>query len=335
MRNRLLGYLYGAFDRSPDAIGVMTLSHANGVVWEIANRTLLVGTTTGQTLASIDLANETVGHVAELLSASGVNVSRLNSEFISLSACILLDGSGSEVVHANTIVGYRSVLLALVDGYATEVQSATDAVPNALEQAMLHSADGDWLEFWGSYFGVPRRAGQDDAHYLGWIITEVMRNRSNKYALENAITDTIGLAVDIFEPWLYMFKLSHSRLSVDHHFQDGNFYTRNVIQPQSLEPVSDWSPILSLLGRDRPAGTIVLSPVWVKPLSVINYSDFTIDSMIESSRGARVSFGSGVLDQAVLDVDPLLLNHTAKPSSYQQGNWEFAWDDRTWAGAVL
>jgi hypothetical protein len=301
MRNKLLGYLYGAFDRDPDAATVMTLTHPDGVTWSVAGRRLVVNTETDAPLADIDLSSGTVLQAAVQLAQVGVGV-RLKSAFSGLSALVLVDGAGTESVFTNVVRGHRSVLWALMDSYATEVQAAADSVPQALAQARMHTADGYWLDFWGSYFNVVRRPSQNDSDYLAWIVAETLRKKSNKYAIESAIIATTGSQTVITEPWQSIFRLDVSQLSGSHALHDGVVAGYHLIRPR-IPASSDWDGVMAVIEDTRAAGVMVSNPVRVIPPF---YSTSTGYAGLWSSRFVENTFFTGrstcdVLGALVLD----------------------------------
>jgi len=250
MLDALIDRLYGAFDKSPDAVTALTLP-STGISWSIADRQLTVTSGTGST--TVALTGATIGDVAATLTDAGVpTVASIPME--SVSATVLMDGTGK-----NIITGHRSVLWAILSAYATELQYAKSQVPNALEQARLHSASGEWVDFWGEYFGCLRPVGMTDADFLRYIVATLMRKKTNAIAIEDAILELTGESVRIYEPWKDMFILGASKLDGNNHFQDGSYYTYNVIQPVASQSI-DWTDVLAVTNRVRPAGTLVSYP---------------------------------------------------------------------------
>lgn len=313
MRNQLLDYLYRELDRDPDATSAMTLTHPDGVTWSVANRRLVVGTETGRRLVEIDLTAGTVWQVAFALMDAGIGVSRINPDFQRISAIALLDGAGTESSYTTALQVHRSVLWALMDGYATEVQAATDAVPQALRQARLHSAEAAWLDFWGSYFAVARRPAQPDAAYLASIVVETLRQKSNKYAIENAVFDITGSRVEITEPWQSIFRLDASQLSGAHALHDGVVVGYHLIRPV-IPADSDWAGVMAVIDKTRAAGVVVSNPMRIVPAAQVVV--MPIEPTVWASRFIDHTFLVGninpdVLGRLVLDGYRPPINHPA------------------------
>ena len=260
MRNTLLDHLYTGFDRDPDAVVALTLTHPGGVLWSVTDSRIFVATESGSPLADLPL-DGTLDELATSLTNAGMTVSFRNPELASLNCRILIGGSGSESSRSgNVIYAHRSVVWALMSAYSTEVEVAAELVPPAIEQAYLHSADGDWLDYWGEFFKIPRHTGQNDADYLTTMVRETLRHRSNKYAIENAVKDSTGNIITIDEPWTEIFMLDKSTLSGPDKIKGGSSVGRNLIRPVSHGGV-DWATILPIVNRNRAAGVIALDPL--------------------------------------------------------------------------
>lgn len=312
MRSRLLSTLYSAFDQNPHAVSAMTLSHPDGVDWSLVNRRLVVRTEGGELLVDFDLTTVgTVLNAANILMAAGVLVSSIRSESATLSAVVLMDGEGRESQLTNVISGHRSALWGLIEGYATELQSAESAVPQALEQAKLHTAKGDWLDFWGIYFSVLRRSGQTDDAYLASIVAETLRAKSNKYAIENAVLNITSTQIQITEPWQRIFRLDVSALSGSHALHDGVNVGYHLIRP-IIPSNSDYDAVMAVIDKTRAAGVMVSRPVRVVP--AIYVVALPAVPTVWASRFVEHSFlinkiSSGVLGRLVLDGPPPAINH--------------------------
>jgi len=313
MRNKLLSHLYSGFNQDPDPILAFEIWHPDGAAWNVKNRQLVVSTDAGSVLTSINL--ESVGTVWDVvcrLMDVGVRVSRINADTVDSSALILMDGAGRESQYTNSIYGYRSALWGLLEGYATEVQSAWYAVPQALEQARLHSADDDWLDLWGSYFGVTRRSGQADASYLATIVAETLRAKSNRYAIENAVLDVTGSQVQITEPWQSIFRLDASALSGAHALHDGVVVGHHLIRPL-IPSGSDWDAVMAVIERTRAAGVLISNPVRIVPASLVPAA-MPITPNVWASRFFDHTFlvgkiNANALGRLVLDGDRPAINH--------------------------
>lgn len=166
------------------------------------------------------------------------------------------------------------VLLGFLAAYAQALEAAAVDVPLALEQATLATADGDWLDYWGMQFGVYRPEGMNDAAYLARIVGETTRPRANRFAIENAASDALGVEVMIDEPWRRIFTLDWSALSGNHKLKDGQTIGCNLIRPVALVPI-DWTGVPEIVERNRATGVISLpAQSWVTGAIQVNVTPY-------------------------------------------------------------
>lgn len=282
MIERLLASLYSAFDKDPHPHIVLRVRHPDGVAWRVADRVLSVSTEAGAPLAVIDLHGKKLGQVAEQLQGAGCQIVYLNPEFAQRAGDVLLDGRGRQSQsNGDALSAFSSVLWSLLDAFALELQAADDGVASALRQLYLGTAEGEFLEVWGDYFGLLRLAGESDEQYRVRIITETLRPRVTKLAIERAVRDSTGNDVELYEPWKNVFTLSESALSRGDHMADGTYWLHNVAQPISRHPI-DWRRPLEIIERSRPAGTIIAPPLYRPVLHAS--SDITAGGSVKMGR---------------------------------------------------
>ena len=59
---------------------------------------------------------------------------------------------------------------------------------DANSQLYLHSADGEWLDYWcRTYFGIPRKNFESDTEYINRTVAEIIKLKQNNKALEIAL----------------------------------------------------------------------------------------------------------------------------------------------------
>jgi len=264
MLDRLLASLYSAFDKGAQEQLALRLTHPQGVAWTVADRVLRVQTESNQTLFSMPLTDATIDDVAEAAADAGCTVAYQNPELSSRAADSLLAGSGSESQsNGDHLYVYGSLLWALMDSFAVGLEVAErNAIIEGLKQAYLHSAASDWLDYWFSFFGIPREAGENDDEYRQRAIIEIVRPRNNAMAISKAAQEIFDADLYVREPWKEIFILDESTLSGAHHMQDGSYYTWTVIQPILLTAVSaaTRARILAMINRNRAAGVLVIDP---------------------------------------------------------------------------
>ena len=190
LTQRLLSYLYSAFDKDPDAFVAFRLWSDVGVLsWAVADRQLTVSVD-GVEDAVFDLPGLTIaGLVAALKATPGYVVAdAVVDERANMAAHALIDGSGSvSDLNGDRLRAYQSLTWAYLDACAVELTGLSSTAGNAPLQLATASAEGEWLDEIGGYYNVARLVGERDADYGPRIIAETIAPKSNNVALEIAI----------------------------------------------------------------------------------------------------------------------------------------------------
>lgn len=257
---RLLKHPHAAvFDKDPLAELVLRVSHAGGSSWVVAAGVLTV--VAGGEEFTYQLAGYTVSTLANAMQADGLSVTRVNSQYGHLSALALVEGASDQwLSNGDHLRVFTSLLWALLQGYSREVDAAQEQIRQALLQMVIATAEGEWLDLWGTLYGVPLHPGETDASLRVRIPDEAFRIRVNGLAIEKTIKSLTGRDVEIREPWKLMFRLDKSALSGADHLHDADFYTPHIIQPVAREAF-DWAEVLKIIHRNRAAGVLVHSPL--------------------------------------------------------------------------
>ena len=260
----LLRHVHAAvFDKSPAPEPVFRLGHPDGAQWSVSDRVLTARA--GALERTYALGTMTVAQLANALVADGFQVTELSPRFTSLLAVVLIEGEGGQnVSNGDLLQGFTSLLWVLMTGYAAETMAAREQVRQALRQMVITQAENDWLDVWGLLYGVQRGPGEADANYATRIPREAFRMRNNARAIEKAVFEATGFDVRIAEPWREIFRLDDSALSGGAKFYDGATVGYHLIRPEALDDTVDWSRVLPIIDRNKPAGVIV-SEYLVRP----------------------------------------------------------------------
>lgn len=299
LREKLAGHLYrSALALSPMAIPVARLTHPSGVTWQLCATQVKFSIGGGPT--------ETVtndGVLADLLAdlaPFGITTTFLDEDLLQVPTAALLQKSGSSASsETDALEMFTSALWTVLDAYASELTDADVNLVAALEQLYMNTADGEILDVWGGYFGIPRKPDEEDPTYYARIVREVLRPRVNRFAIEAAVYDDTGLLVSLREPHKEIFRLSVSPLSGGHHLHDGTFFTYNVFQPiyHSNMTLAERDRILAIIERNRPAGCLIVGPDVQPPIAYAE-GEFgqSVSSTIQLTNNLRVMpFGIGQL----------------------------------------
>ncbi len=283
----------------------------------------------------VDLTQHTLGSLATFLAAQpGYSVEyRVTGEASQLGARILMDASGDQALsNGDHLNAFTSLTWVFLDAAAVELKAAREQIYQMLRQMAVPTAEGEWLDEIGGYYGVPRREGEIDSLYGPRIIDEVIRPRNNNKALEIAISKATGglkskvtdvREVDDMFP-IYDGVSTHN--GVRHYDAEGT-YRRNLFDVEysfDLLGSEDIGPfqarVLELINDFRSAGThlrqilltsglitddVPFSPTETSTLSATVTATDSVDAATDSSTlDSSVAF----TDSASLptDGDPLI-----------------------------
>lgn len=310
MIERLLSHLYSALDRDPQLRPVARLALPGGHVREVAGDELRVWRADGAEVGRMALTGRSLADVLQWLAESGVEVVVLDWAATDFSALALPEGRISENDPGGALLSVpSSPLWTILRPIGRELVEASGAVDEARAQLYLRTASGEWLDFWGLFFGLERE-GRGDDEYRQYLIAETLRPRSNPRAIESAVWDATGQRTSIYEPVFDLFRLSRSSLD-DAHLRDGDFWSHGVIVPQG--PLGTrWQQALPIIHRNRPAGVVLRGPVTVPPVFSADYQDSGFSGVLASEAlfVRRVFLpGDPRLGEYVLDVDEWIRNH--------------------------
>jgi hypothetical protein len=320
-RERLARHLYGsALDLDSDAATALRIGHQNGLSWRCEDGFLHVSVG-GEPLQSFSLSGSLQALVNELVNA-GVDVKYSNPELMHLASGALLEGVGDDQSSsADSLRVFQSNLWALLDAYAIEIDEADRQIVNGIAQLQIGTATGEILDYWGEFFGVPRNSNELDPEYRTRMIVEILRPKNNKIAIENAIEEVVGDRVELYEPWQDLFYLSVSSLDKERTF-DGNSWSPYVFRPTySGQHNIDWSKVMPVIEKLRPAGVLPLDPEWVPSPRGVGVSDHALGySRSDAYSNIAMYNDRMLLDHYVLG-DPITQNYgVLKYDLYSQMN---------------
>jgi len=337
---RLLRYPHGVFDKRPGAELAIRIQHMAGCRWKVAEEVLTLTVGDDAAVHTYDLADRTLVQLSMDLIDDGFDVPYLSPTLRSLSAAVLIEGSGDQHrSNGDHLNAYTSLLWVILSAYARELRVAGVQKEEALRQMVIPQAEGYWLDVWGLIYGIGRNAGETDGDYAPRIPEEAFRLRVNALAIEKAIKDITGKDVRIREPWVNMFRLDESKLSGSDRLYDGSNYGYHLIQPVS-NSVIDWDDVLPIIERNRPAGVLVLRP----SMEMAGWVDARLNGTVWSGGTSLIgtyttAWQNAALGWMVLDQDDLVRNYRSATLSIRSSfnrkgiSWKEAggkWDSRKW-----
>ena len=188
--------LDSAFDNDPVSFAAFRVNVPTGAfTWTVAGDVLTIAPAIGLS-STFALSANTLTSLTEVITAAGFVVSDFatDDDQGDLSATILMDGTGSA---NDPLMAYSSLVWAIGEALWVELDAAGDASDAALLCAVMATATGVWLDLWGSYFGITRTNGEADADYARRIVVEVIRPRSNNYAIAAALQEVFQQDVEV------------------------------------------------------------------------------------------------------------------------------------------
>ena len=207
LTQKLLGLLHRVFDPDPERFIALRIRYGGGLVWTVSEGVLTTTVSGGiGSNLTINLVNYTIRQLINFLSQQpGYSVtSSASSEQMSLSARILIDGSGNIAAsNGDRLFAYTSLVWVYLESVGVELRAAKAQIPQALNQMSITTASDDWIDELGAYYGVPRLQGENDASYGARIIAEVVRPRSNNVAMEAAISYYTGQKTKVTDVTVY------------------------------------------------------------------------------------------------------------------------------------
>lgn len=164
------------------------------------------------------------------------------------------------LLHPNLTKGYIEDFNNSSANYAffsaiEDILSSTekDTIDSKIE-SYLNTADGEFLDEWGSWFGVSRKDNQSDNDYRNWIITYATLKRGTKKAIIDAIKmylDMSDATISVYEPYKNVFQLDKSKLDGLDHLS-GSYYRWGIIDIFVDRPVPQ--SIYQIIRDFKPAG---------------------------------------------------------------------------------
>lgn len=207
LASKLLGFLNRAFDKDPQGYLALRLQYDGGMQWQVLDG-VLTTTVQGGTGRNLQVALDglTVRELAGYLSLQrGYSTPYVAGAAESgASALRLLDAGGDiRTSNGDHLFAYTAPLYFWLDACAAELALAQTAIQAIPDEMATVSASGEWLDYQGKQYSVPRILGELDGLYARRIIAEVLRPKGNNLAIAQAIADYTGEQTTITDVVIY------------------------------------------------------------------------------------------------------------------------------------
>jgi hypothetical protein len=115
-------------------------------------------------------------------------------------------------------------------------------------ECIIKTATGNWLNYWGEWFGIPRHNNEDDPTYRDRLLYAITKSKTTPNSFIEAAKNILGANVDVqvYEPYVDLAKYNISTYNGSSKFQGGNYYNYNiadiiiqdtVITPELIEEI--------------------------------------------------------------------------------------------------
>ncbi|HET8550951.1 MAG TPA: hypothetical protein VFM97_00565 [Gammaproteobacteria bacterium] len=224
LAEKFIDLLNSPFSADPEPQLALRLTYDGAMTWRVKNYTLTTAVDGGiGSGLSAFLPMFTLDELVEYLNAQpGYSVAYVNDALRDKAAVCLLDAVGDiDKSNGDHLYAYSATLRQYFEAVAFESQLAADAVSEMLRYMDMREAEGEWLDYWGSFFDVTRRDNETDESLAPRITSDPFRFRCNNLAIEDYVRDETGVGVHV----------------IDLDWRDTNFLTTNpapvVYQGQS------------------------------------------------------------------------------------------------------
>lgn len=193
---KLLGRLNRIWSRDPEPFLGLRLRYDGAMTWRVADGVLTTATSGGSGAPlNLDLASYTLATLASALAVlPGYSVLDLVAgDRANLSALVLLEGRGDPALsNGDHLFAFEALHVGILATAGEQLRAARATVIRAPAMMATTTAEGEWLDEIGGYYGVRRIIGETDAGYSPRIPAEALRPRANNVALEMAIEAFTG-----------------------------------------------------------------------------------------------------------------------------------------------
>jgi hypothetical protein len=205
----LLTRLNNVFEKSPQSLVAFQIKPPAQAKLVIQDRLLTVTAVNNSSpLFSISFDDTydsakaiTIRTLYDALSDSKIiTVQNLNVAMSGLGITSLVEGEYDIYSNQfNDVSAYTSVLWSILRPLAYLLEQAKDDVSKAIQQLGFVTAEGDFLDYWGSIFNISRYPGEPDYEYSTRLLWETVRPRLNNKAIENIVRFGVGYETKVVD----------------------------------------------------------------------------------------------------------------------------------------
>ncbi|GLI90615.1 hypothetical protein [Bacillus subtilis] len=145
---------------------------------------------------------------------------------------------------------------AFIEALSNQLQVANKDADLMEQELDLRQSSAEWLDEWGSWFGVKRLTGETDEHYRFRILT-AMEDKVTIPAIKRGVKKVMGddTVIKIYEPFEEIRYFNVSTFSGVGRFQDGDYYRIGVIDVIINKPITE--ELMAFINTLKAAGISV------------------------------------------------------------------------------
>lgn len=221
----LLSRLNRVFNKDPRAVTAFQIKSPVAAKMVIEDRTLVVtGIGQSKPLLTVSLVDPydaaksiTIARLYRLLEETqGFTVQNLAPTVAPLGALSIIEGEYNlQAGEFHNVVASTALLWAIFRPVARLLEQSRGDIDKAVQQLGFVTAEGDFLDYWGEIFGIPRfikeevrvsngvetivRTVEADYEYSTRLLWETVKPRLNNKALEDILTRGVGLDTQVVD----------------------------------------------------------------------------------------------------------------------------------------
>ena len=158
-----------------------------------------------------------------------------------------------KIKNSHDMYSMHDAIIGAIDYTLSQVKDDTIM---SKQESLLNEAEGPFLDYWGSWFGLNRKDGWSDDTYRAAIKSHVTHPRSTIEGIRQAIVNYFDLNMSdvyIYEPFRDIFRWNRGKWNSSYKFHS-TYYDTAVIDIQLGKNVP--SSIQNLLNWFRMAGVL-------------------------------------------------------------------------------
>jgi hypothetical protein len=205
----LLARLNSVFEKSPQSLAAFQIIPPADAQLVIQDRLITITAINNSSpLFSISFDNPydssksiTIRDLYDALSAvKSITVQNLNVALSGLGVSSLVEGSYSiSSDQPNNVMAATSMLWTILRPLAYLLEQTKQDMTTAVQQLGFVTAQGDFLDYWGTIFNISRYPDEPDYEYSTRLLWETVRPRLNNKAIENIIQFGVGYQTKVVD----------------------------------------------------------------------------------------------------------------------------------------